>query len=54
MTVAYYLAYNKIIPPQQWQHDPNLQLGNKKNTVAMMLAIHGNMPPKEWEHKPEL
>ena len=32
-----YLAKNKIIPPKQWYHDPNLQ-SQHGMTVAMYVA----------------
>ena len=41
------LAFNKVIPPREWYHDPTLKesLGY---TVAMYLADKGIIPPKEW------
>lgn len=38
------LAYNKIIPPKEWYHDPCL-IGYENNTVAMYLANNGIIPP---------
>ena len=36
MTVAMYLANNRIIPPKQWIHDPNIK-DNNNRTVAYYL-----------------
>ena len=52
MTVAMWLAYNGIIPPKEWEHDPNLK-DDDNMTVAMRLAENGIIPPKEWEHDPK-
>ena len=47
-------ALNKIIPPKEWQHDPNMIDNFNNCTVGMYLAGNGIIPPKYWEHKPEL
>ena len=39
MTVAMRLAYNGIIPPKQWYHDPLLK-SNKNWTTAMYIAYN--------------
>ena len=46
------LANNKIIPPKEWQHSPELKnmLGE---TVATLLAKHKIIPPKEWIYNSE-
>ena len=31
------LAYSGLIPPKDWEHDPNIQ-NNNGDTVAMILA----------------
>ena len=41
------LADNEILPPKEWQHDPNIK-NNYGETVAMILASKGILPPKEW------
>ena len=33
-----FLAYNKIVPPKEWEHKPDLIESINKNTVAMLLA----------------
>jgi len=38
------LAYNKIIPSEEWIHDKYLS-DNKNNTVAMILAYNRIIPP---------
>ena len=38
-------ADETIMPPKEWEHDPNLQSKNGM-TVAMKLAYHGIIPPK--------
>ena len=42
-----YLAEHGIIPPKEWQHDPNLK-NNYNDTVAMILANNIIVPPPEW------
>ncbi len=39
-----YLADNGIIPPLEWQHDPEMK-NTKGNTVAIKLAKHSIIPP---------
>ena len=53
MTVAMYLAKNKIDIPEAWKHDPNIK-SKKDTTVAMLMAYRGMIPPEEWYHKPTL
>lgn len=48
------LAFNGIICPKQWEHDPNLQENINGSTVAMHLADKCVIPPKHWEHDPQL
>ena len=36
MTVAMMLAKNKIIPPKEWEHNPNI-IDSKYNTVEYYL-----------------
>ena len=43
------LAYNKIIPPKEWCHDPLLE-NEVKDTVAIILINKNILPPKEWEY----
>ena len=45
MTVAMLYARNGMIPPDCWNHDPNI-VDNYNNTVAMILANKGIVPPK--------
>jgi len=33
-----FLAWNEIIPPKEWQHDPTLKENGNGWTVAMILA----------------
>ena len=59
------LAYNGIVPPKEWQHDPTLTgciegigmvrrsfpiLYFENATVAVLLAIHGIKIPPTWNH----
>lgn len=44
MTVAMYLASFGIIPPKQWEHDPNMRNING-DTVAMWLSSTRCVPP---------
>ena len=54
MTVAIALAFNGIIPPKEWYHDPTFR-DVDGFTVALHLAHKkGIIPPKEWHHDPEL
>ena len=50
MTVAMYLAINRIIPPKQCIHDPNIKDGNK-NTVAYYLKNVYLPVSNEWYDK---
>ena len=34
-----YLAYNKIIPPKEWEHDSKI-VNNNGWTVAMRIAYY--------------
>ena len=46
MTVAMWLAYNKIIPPQEWEHKPDIKAYGINNlTVALILSAYGIVPP---------
>ena len=47
------LASKGIIPPKEWNHNPNIK-NNDGLTVAMELAYNGKNIPKEWEHDPEI
>ena len=38
-------AKNGMIPPKEWEHNPNKQENNGM-TVAMMLAYNNIIPPK--------
>ena len=38
------LANKKIIPPKEWEHNPNL-MSCSHYTVAMYLAENGIIPP---------
>ena len=42
-----------MIPPKEWEHDPNKQENNGM-TVAMRLTLNGIIPPKQWYHDPLL
>ena len=46
MTVAMLYARNRMIPPDCWNHDPDLKDKVDNETVAMMLARNGIIPPK--------
>lgn len=48
------LAYHEIIPPKEWQHDPNMVENTNGDTVAIHLAVKGIIPPKCWKHRPDL
>ena len=50
---AMLLAYNGILPPKEWCHDPSITDINKC-TVAMILIRNGIIPPKEWIHDPNI
>jgi len=39
------LAYDKIIPPRYFEHDPNMTNINNE-TVAILLAKNGIVPPE--------
>ena len=53
-TVAMILAKNKIIPPKQWYHKPDLQ-GKDNYTTAMYIADNCKCIPDEcWNHDPSL
>ena len=55
MTVAMWLAYNKIIPPKEWEHKPDIKAYDINNlTVALILSAYGIIPPKEWNHNPNI
>ena len=42
-----WLAYNKIIPPQEWEHKPNIKAhGASSLTVALILSDNGIVPSK--------
>ena len=47
MTVAMHLANNKIIPPKEWYHNPNIR-DNNHHTVAHYLKTHNIPVPNEW------
>ena len=47
------LAFNGIIPPNDWYHKPELQ-DNHSYTVAMLLADNKIIPPKQWQHNASL
>ena len=42
-----YLADNKIIPPSQWIHDPNIE-NIDGNTIAYYLEFNNLPVPNEW------
>lgn len=43
-TVAMKLAFEGVIPPKEWRHDPNLKNDNR-DTVASILTFHGIAVP---------
>ena len=49
MTVAMHMAYNRIIPPKEWYHDPLLR-NDYGETVGLVLAFHGIIPSEHWMH----
>lgn len=41
------LAYKGIIPPKEWNHDPNIK--NKKNKTVADILKENHIPlPNEW------
>ncbi len=46
------LAYEGILPPKEWQHDPTII--DNSYTVAMYLVSNKIIPPKEWYHDPNI
>lgn len=42
-----WLAYNKIIPPPEWEHKPDIKAHGADNlTVALILSMCGIIPSK--------
>ena len=40
------LALNEIIPPQKWEHKPDIKAHGADNlTVALILSTRGIVPP---------
>ena len=42
------MAYNGIIPPSQWCHDPNIKNSDGK-TVEYYLKLRGKTVSNEWK-----
>ena len=42
-----WLAYNGIVPPEEWQHDPNMK-NNIGSTVESLLKKKGIEVPPRW------
>ncbi len=47
-----YLAYNNIIPPKEYAHDPKL-CDTNGNTVAIILLKKKLEVPEYWRYDPE-